>query len=627
MSSQELIAMGLGSGSAHPQVDKAESADRASSGAVASSQAHSVQPAPPAPPRAPRRLPPIDAGGATEAPASAPSAELGPRLHPMMAKTASAEARSGQVGLPVNGAHSLMAGLPSKPKRRGAISGPPGRDPKDIKRAEAEATRQAALTADYEAGRAKTGSRSGEVGKPLFVAAIAAGTGLGVGNTSGALDDMDGSSGVADQLLGVSGSQMLGTLAAAEVTQGIMGIDAGMGWYNGNKMVKQGEATGDKAWAELGKDKIAGGKAGVGGALTSMAAGGLKAGGKVLEGSSSALGTFGSAGTALIGAGGVLTAGKAAYDLYSSGKSFNKATKTKADAKAKGAKLRTSLGQLWMKRVAARQAVKQKTSLLKGLGAALGLAGAIASMLTPVGWAIALAGAVIGIGIAGAKIVKKVQDAGPKKKTESIFSKMFSRKKRKDDGPAIEPALHPQQAKAASAGAALSPNAAHSLAEPSAAQSRGAQTAESGARAAAEQVEVAPIPEGASDAEAAELRAESYAGLGIEPGLGFDPEVAAAESPATIEARAKAAQGAARPAIEALESNQQAADGIHEALVADRLTGEPFDEERDRADEEQRSYGNDAGLVVGVLGIEPAMAASPSGSALLQKRMSALDGL
>ena len=66
---------------------------------------------------------------------------------------------------------------------------------------------------------------------------------------------------------------------------------------------------------------------------------------------------------------------------------------------------------------------------------------------------------------------------------------------------------------------------------------------------------------------------------------------------------------------------------MHEALVTDPRTGEPYDEQRDAAEEDKRSYGNDAGLVVDALQIDKPVAASPSGSLLLQKRMSALDGI
>jgi hypothetical protein len=364
-----------------------------------------------------------------------------------------------------------------------------------------------------------------------------------------------------------------------------------------------------------------------------MAAGGLKAGGKIMEGSASALGTFGSAGTALIGAGGVITAAKGVYDLVESGKSLHQATKVKAAAKGAGGKLRTSLGRLWMQRVAERQAVKQKTSVLKGIGAALGIAGAVAAMFTPIGWAIALAGAAIGIGIAAAKIVKKVQDAGAKKQTESIFAKAAPQKQPKEGGPEARPAMHPQQAKAASARAAgaapgRSLNDAHPLAEPAAAPGGDrAKDAEAGARAAAEAAPVAPAAAAGGPAAAADGQAATYAALSIDPALGFNPAIPATQSPDAVAAKAKVAEKGAHEVIEALESNKQVADGVHEALVTDPRTGEPYDEQRDAAEEDKRSYGNDAGLVVDALQIDKPVAASPSGSLLLQKRMSALDGI
>ena len=59
MSAQELVAMGQGSGSAHPQVEKAEAAGRVNSAASTQAQAHSLlSAAPPKPPRPGAQLQP-----------------------------------------------------------------------------------------------------------------------------------------------------------------------------------------------------------------------------------------------------------------------------------------------------------------------------------------------------------------------------------------------------------------------------------------------------------------------------------------------------------------------------------------------------------------------------------------
>lgn len=463
--------------------------------------------------------------------------------------------------------------------------------------------------------------RGAELAKPIAAVSLAA-TAAGVtsAETTAAF------AGDTSLLPGLSGSQTYGALAGVEALQGIIAIDAGMTIMNGRKMM-QGTEKADAARYQLGKDKVSDGAKGLAGAAASMTSSGLKTGAAVASQSGSYVGDFAGTAGSLAGAAGLVGAVKGGYDLYTAGKTGKQAYQRHAKAKADQKKALTPQGRGWLGRVQNRQKWKGAASAVKGVAAVLGVAGAVASMLTPVGWAVALAGAGVGLILALSKIGKKVGDAKSQNPVTKGVGRVISGigKGFSAVGSGVKRLFGFGKKKTARQAA---DGAAESGAPPQAAAggegSRQYQSAEP--RGAGEPT--GPGPDGRADHPAAvEERAEAIELADIEPTLNLDSMQAAQLEPDDLRTKAAELKTKAEELEVEYETNRQVATEVRGALIADPLPLKEKGAPATEADEVERKLGGDGGLVISVLDIPPQTAISPSGEELINKRMSALDGI
>ena len=228
----------------------------------------------------------------------------------------------------------------------------------------------------------------------------------GVGAAGGGLSAglfFGGVGGAAASTIGAGAGAGLGNVAA--LGDGVLTL------RNARKRVAEGNKYGDSAMTKLGGELTKSSALGITKGVVDTTQTGLRIGTAAKDGANALMNfgnTFGEAATytatglgiaaAATGiAGGALGLGMAAYE---GGKAFNRFRK------ANKAEIQTAQGKEWQRHIKGKQRKKMAIQSLKAIAGGLGIAAGVLMLASnPVGWALGIGGAVLGLGVLAAKAI------------------------------------------------------------------------------------------------------------------------------------------------------------------------------------------------------------------------------
>ena len=387
--------------------------------------------------------------------------------------------------------------------------------------------------------------------------------------------DLEGNSGTG--ALGLSGH----TTTVAGGLGGLVGMASGASdLVGGNQRVKDSKKSGDHAGEALGKSSMASGGVSLAGGAATTTKAALNTGAMFASGSSDLVdlvtGSADAAGAGLATAGAVTGVVGGGINAIKAGYEGGKAARNLHRAK-QGTAL-TPTGQAWLDRIRERQSYKIAIQSLKFAGAVVGIVGgALLLASNPVGWAIGIAAAAVGIGMLVAGLVHKANKSLDRKKAKTGKGmggriKSWFKKKLKSAKSAMSSSPKPM---------------------PEVGESEGAEV-------------VDPAPD-----------------VGIDPEFKVNESALADKDPVKLKADAKTVKLKAEEAERIISKNYTMGGDIRSALLHDPELGTPANV----GSVPEHKLGHDGEIAVHAVGVSADEATSASGAELIAKKVSAIDGM
>lgn len=515
-----------------------------------------------------------------------------------------------------------------------------------------------------------------EVGKPYEGPGYndRVGKGLTLGSKLGSVAGVSGATATGAYF----GSAALGatTGAASSIASssgaeagGLLGlIDGGLTWRNANKRITEGKKNKDDGMVALGKEIRTQARGGVARGVLDSTATGLKIGavaqgGKdavmtATNGASYAANGLSIAGAATGIAGGAIGLGMAAYEGGKAVGRYRKANK---------ADIQTARGKKWQAHIKGKQVRKGGIQALKAVAAGLGIAAGILVLASnPVGWAIGISGAILGLGVLAAKGItatrkklrrrKKMAAKNPKavnnkpkgQKLTKLpwYKRLFSRggkdtQAAEDDAKSVMEGAGVDEEDAAEAAGAGNEDAVaegdEAVEDPEESAQRGPAPPlqrSKGRRNLSAKEE--PDPEKSKRAKAkamadqvakeagksAEIAGEMIAALQYSPKLALSEQDREAAGPFAGLAESI---NTGNPGVPTAFSPAEQ-EYLKQRKMANPVTGKTMEEEAVNMVSESEKLAQDAELLINALGLTKVEALSATGQEVLEKRMSSFDG-